>query len=212
MNKIIYVTLIAVALINGACTDKPASTATGVVGINMVHPLIANMEANSVRVNITTSVITWKGTKMRGMGSHAGTVKMKEGELLFERNKLKGGYFVADMHVIGVTDIPADDVVPIRKLTNHLKSDFDVAKFPTAKFEITKVQYLTKVDMQVSGNLTIKDITRNITVPVKATDKNKWYTAFKFNRIHWNVGTDGSWLEKRVVDEDVELTVTLQTE
>ncbi|HVK97228.1 MAG TPA: YceI family protein [Flavisolibacter sp.] len=212
MNKAIYVAFMAIALTNYACTGKPDSTTIEVVGTNKVQPLIANMEAKALRVNTATSVITWKGTKMSGMGSHSGTVKMKYGELYIKGGQLTGGYFVADMNIIRVTDIPADDVVPIRNLTNHLKIDFDVRKFPTAKFEVTKVQYVTQEDLQVSGNLTIKDVTKNITVPVKATGKNTWYTAFRFNRFHWNIGKDGSWLEKRMVDEDVELTVLLKTE
>jgi polyisoprenoid-binding protein YceI len=210
MNKIIFILFSVVAVTALGCKGKHVSTATEVIGTDKEQPVVTTNEAKKVKVNTDASIITWKGTKMNGNGSHAGTVKMKHGELYFDKEKLTAGYFVADMNVIGVTDIPAEDSVPIRNLTNHLKGDFDVEKFPTAKFEITNVTIVTDKQMQVSGNLTIKDVTKNIRIPVQLMDPNTWHTAFKFNRLLWNVGKDGSWLEKRLVDEDVELTVTLK--
>ena len=59
------------------------------------------------------------------------------------------------------------------KLVGHLKSDdfFGVATYPTAKFEITKVVSRGKAgDYKVTGNLTIKESTKEI--QFNTTDDN----------------------------------------
>lgn len=57
------------------------------------------------------------------------------------------------------------------KLTEHLKSDdfFSVEKFPTAKFEATKFEAKPSENgtHEVTGNMTIRDQTKTITIPAK---------------------------------------------
>jgi len=47
----------------------------------------------------------------------------------------------------------------------HLRSEtwFDAAKFPNATFETTRVQYLNGNNYRVTGNLTLKGVTKTIT-------------------------------------------------
>jgi polyisoprenoid-binding protein YceI len=121
---------------------------------------------------------------------------------------------VADMNAITVTDIPPHETEAIQNLTNHLKSDFDTKRFPLSKFYITSVSYTSADRLLVSGNLTIKDVTKNITIPAIVASVNgnkKFTTVFKFNRFYWNIGADGSWLEKRLVDKEIELKIELLT-
>ena len=78
---------------------------------------------------------------------------------------------------------------------NHLKSAdfFDVAKYPTAKFEITKVETLqndTSGTHKISGNLTLKDSTKNITFPARVSvgDAELKATAnFNIDRNQWGI-------------------------
>lgn len=58
-------------------------------------------------------------------------------------------------------------------LTNHLKSDdfFNVAKFPTAKFVLTRVETGTSTpgDYVLAGSLTVRDVTKEIRIPARIT-------------------------------------------
>jgi len=114
-------------------------------------------------VDVLTSVLHWKGTKPGG--EHFGVVSLKSGVLEIKDEQLKSGKFVIDMTSIIDKDMPADNEYNA-KLVGHLKSKdfFDVATYPTAKFVITSIE--NKDDkLAVTGNLTIKDITKSITIP-----------------------------------------------
>ena len=54
-------------------------------------------------VDLTTSMMTWKGTKPTG--AHNGTVALKSGGLVVENGVLKEGEFVIDMSTIKNLDM-----------------------------------------------------------------------------------------------------------
>ena len=114
----------------------------------------------TVSVDTTASQITWKGYKVTG--EHAGTINVKNGNFNYEGDNLTGGSFEIDMNTIVCTDLEGEWA---DKLVGHLKSDdfFGVEKYPTAKFEITKVVSRGKPgDYKITGNLTIKETTKEI--------------------------------------------------
>ncbi len=87
---------------------------------------------------------------------------MKSGDLEFNGDQLTGGSFAIDMTSITVTDLTGEYK---GKLEGHLKSKdfFGVEKHPTATFEITRViPKGTPGDYKVIGNMTIKNITKEI--------------------------------------------------
>ncbi len=110
-----------------------------------------------------SSTVTWKGEKVTG--SHTGTIKIKEGGLDYEDGNLKGGKFVIDM-----TTIKTDE--KIDKLEGHLKSDdfFGVEKYPTATFVITEVVNQGPRGYNITGDITIKGITKEIKFVAKIDD------------------------------------------
>jgi len=119
-----------------------------------------NNAIETYNVDTTNSKVTWKGYKVTG--SHEGTINLKNGALQYENGTLKGGSFEIDMTTLAVTDL---DGGMKGKLEGHLKSGdfFGVDKFPTAKFEVTKVVSRgTAGDYKVIGNLTIKETTKEI--------------------------------------------------
>lgn len=114
----------------------------------------------TVKVNTEKSVVSWKGYKVTG--EHAGTIAVKNGELIFDNNKLTGGSFEIDMTTITCTDLEGDWA---KKLEGHLKSAdfFGVENHPTAKFVITKIGSRgAENQYKVTGDLTIKDITKEV--------------------------------------------------
>lgn len=77
---------------------------------------------------------------------------------------------------------------------NHLQQEeyLDVKKYPTISFVSTSVTTSTNKDyLFVFGKLTIKDVTKEISFPFKATPKGDDYLfegEFTFNRRDYNVG------------------------
>lgn len=119
-------------------------------------------------INTSTSKIEWKGYKIvkSENTSHIGIITMKSGELTVKDGKLESGNFVADMSTLTSEDLK-EDAENLNKFNGHLKSAdfFDVEKYPTTTYEITKVSeapagsdYNTVLD----GNLTIKGITKPV--------------------------------------------------
>ncbi|CAN5386019.1 YceI family protein [soil metagenome] len=82
----------------------------------------------------------------------------------------------------------------IRARDKHIKKEeyFDVAKYSTLKFTATKIAASSGANnFIVSGNLTIKNITKAISFPFTATLQNNGYLfkgEFKINRRDYSVG------------------------
>jgi len=183
------------------------------IGNVSVVPQRLTLEKSSKKVvDITNSIIEWKGTKLMYTGKHSGVLKLKGGELFYEGEKLVGGIIIADMKSIKVTDIPVHETVPYRNLSNHLNSDFNVQKYPTATFEITRVDYQKTPWIRISGKMTIRDVSIDISFLTKIGDgMNKYEAELTIDRTIWNIGSEGSWLEKKLVDNEIELKVQLLT-
>ena len=129
------------------------------------------------------SKVTWKAYKVTG--SHAGTVNLKEGTLIIEEGKLTGGEFVVDMTSLMTTDDLGDMKA---KLEGHLKSDdfFGVATHPTSSLVFTEVEASGKNSYEVSGDLTIKGITKAITFDVSIYG-SKATATMKIDRAQYDV-------------------------
>jgi len=114
-------------------------------------------------VKTETSTITWKAYKVTG--SHYGTVDLKSGSLVFDGDKLTGGEFEADMTTLVATDLEGESK---GKLEGHLKSDdfFGTEKHTAAKLVFTKVEPTGKNSYEVTGDLTIKGVSKPVTFDV----------------------------------------------
>nr|WP_321410518.1 YceI family protein [uncultured Carboxylicivirga sp.] len=133
----------------------------------------ASSFAQKKEIKSDDSKIVWTGKKIAG--SHTGEIDLKNGYLVLEKGKLTGGKFVIDMNSITNTDL--EDEGYNAKLVGHLKSDdfFGVEKYPTSEFVITKVTELSDDKVKVSGTLTIKGKSEDISFD--AVKKGKGYTA-----------------------------------
>ncbi len=122
------------------------------------------VKKSTLKVNTAQSEIIWNAKKVTG--EHTGTIAMKEGVITMDGTKLVGGKFVADLTKMVCTDLT--DKEYNAKLIGHLKSDdfFSVEKHPTANFVMTKAVAKSANEYTVTGDLTIKGITKPITFPV----------------------------------------------
>jgi len=118
------------------------------------------LAAQEVKIDVEKSSIQWLGKKVGG--EHNGTIQLKSADIEMMDNKLQKGSFVIDMSTIKNLDI--EDETYNQKLVGHLNSDdfFAVVKYPTAKLEITEEAEFVDGKAMVTGMITIKGTTREI--------------------------------------------------
>ena len=167
-------------------------------------------------VDLTASLMTWKGTKPTG--SHDGIVSLLSGGMVVENGVLKEGEFVIDMNTIKNLDMAGSEGAG--KIEKHLKASdfFDVTLYPTSKFVITSALEV-EGNLAVTGNLTIKDVTKSITIPasISTTDGTTTFKSELFNidRADFNVKYGSKrWIEglkDKFIDDLVEMSFTVVT-
>lgn len=173
----------------------------------------ASAESATYTVDKSQSTVQWNGTKLTG--EHTGTIQLTKGELKVENGAVTAGNFTIDMNTIKETvdETNADAKTYAAKLEGHLKSAdfFEVETYPTSEFVITKVEGNT-----ISGNLTIKGITKEISFPanVNVTDNGLTATAeFTINRADWQVkygsATFFDNLGDKVISNDINYKINL---
>ncbi|KXH79582.1 YceI family protein [Chryseobacterium kwangjuense] len=139
--------------------DKPVTSES--------NEVTTTKDGNQYTVDTLNSKVEWKGYKIfkSESTSHFGTITFESGDVTVKDGKLESGKFVADMNSLTSVDLK-DDKDQLGKLNGHLKSGdfFEVEKFPTASFEITKVAPATEGDYNtlLDGNLTIKGISKPV--------------------------------------------------
>jgi polyisoprenoid-binding protein YceI len=178
-----------------------------------------NKSGKPLAVSVTDSKVNWLGKKVTGQ--HNGTIKVANGEVFVDNGKVTGGKVEIDMKTI--TNEDQKDEESKKKLEGHLSSPdfFDVAKFPTSKIEITKVEALNdatkpNVNSTVTGNLTMKDVTKSITFPAEIKIDNGVLTVkadFDIDRTDWNIkygsGKFFDNLGDKVINDKFNLSLTI---
>lgn len=182
-------------------------------------------EAQSLKVDVASSAVTWVGTKPTG--KHNGSFSLSEGTISVKGNEIVGGKFMIDINTLKVLDIPAEDEGN-GKLTGHLKSPdfFDTEKFPTANFEVVSVEaykadagnteekdkeyILENPTHTITGNLTLKGVTKSVTFPAIVSVEGGKVNAeakFNINRKDWGMeyGTDEAKLKDKFIRPTVHL-------
>lgn len=171
-----------------SCQQQQVIEATLNAPVDLVDTLPSTYKKRYV--NTELSRIGWSGSKM--MGTHHGTIDIAIGTLFMENGQLKGGQFIVDMNTMDNLDLKG--TWPHDGLLEQLKSPdfFSIDSFPTSSFEISSVQPLqdSVLTHTISGNLTIKGITNNISFPatVAVTDNLiEAHANFTIDRADWDI-------------------------
>lgn len=207
MNRIFF--LVLLPLLVGSCIGKHQSDAQKVV-VSPAADLTIDFEADTLSINIAESKIDWRATEMRGTIRRTGKISFNDGYFLTTDNGIAGGKFIVDMETMDVTDVPIHEKIARKNLIDHLKSDdfFNAALYPVSTLEITSVEKLETDSLKISGNLTIREIAKNIEFFARQKE-NYFTTNFTFNRFDWNIAYEGSWPDKTLVDKEVELSISI---
>lgn len=126
-------------------------------------------------IDAQKSKVNWTGSKK--LDFHTGYFPVKSGAVQVDGGKLVGGSFVIDIAGNKVTDAAG------AKLEGHLSAPefFDVAKFGEAKFTITAVKYTKADKATLTGELSLKGISKTISFDAyirNADDKGFFAEAF----------------------------------
>lgn len=165
-------------------------------------------------VDLAASTIEWIGAKVTAR--HSGTLALKSGTVKVDGANLTGGKFVIDMNSLKVTGPAGTDAGMNQNLQGHLVSPdfFDVATYPEAVFEITAVTPTTETVTEandpnqteisrykvtnpthkISGNLTMKNVTKNVEFPAQVTVTETGVEAiakFNIDRTQWGITYPG---------------------
>jgi polyisoprenoid-binding protein YceI len=194
-------TIAAGALIFTACQNAPKADKAEATEAQQVQQTTGNI----YKADLAQSHIEFIGTKPTG--KHHGTFLLKSGELTVDGGNVSGGKFVIDINSLKTDD---QDSAGNAKLGGHLLSSdfFDGTKHPEATFEITAVKAGTdttgskEIVMKdathtVTGNLTLKGVSKSISFPAKLAVSDASVTAdanFNIDRTQWNLsyGNDKS--------------------
>jgi polyisoprenoid-binding protein YceI len=135
----------------------------------------ASKAATPYKLQPQLSTLGWEAKAVTH--GHNGTAQFSTGELLVTGTQLVGGTVTVDMKTIKATDIT--DAETSGKFMGHLTSDdfFATAKYATASFKITRVTPIkgaaaTSNNATITGELTIKGITKPLSFPAKVGVKN----------------------------------------
>ncbi len=203
--------LVAISAIVASCNQAPDAAKAETAEKQEA----ATGEGVIYAIDVAESSIGWLGTKP--VGQHNGDFKLSSGTLSVADGAVTAGGFVIDIN--SIRDFDLDDAETNGKLIGHLKSaDFlDAENHPTAKFELTKVEALqndTSGTHRVSGNLTLRDSTKNVTFPAKIVVSDADVTAtanFNIDRTQWGLfyGNDQS-LGDKFIRPEVNLTLNIK--
>lgn len=220
MKKLSILALSAVLVAVSCKETKTDNAATS------TEQAVAEHTGETLTVNADSSAVKWTGYHKGGLNPRFGTMKTT-GTLSVENGNLTAGSLTSDIASLVTDPASVDPKLSEGKtsadLDGHLKSAdfFDAEKYPTVKFEITKVEDLAAgtesktegANKTVSGNLTIKDKTVNVTFPAKVeiTDgKASLQSTFTINRQEWGLtyGTEGDpkdWMISQDVDLELHI-------
>lgn len=164
------------------------------------------------------STFEWAGKKPLIEGYiNSGTIGIKEGSLIVT-STAKTGNLTLDMNTLRV-GLTAKKPGSESKLEEHLKGErfFNVPSFPTATFVITKAVPVSGNDYTITGNLTMKGMTNEISFPatIYNTDNDTLYATAQteIDRTKWGL-TAGSGnffqdLGDNLIDDMVALSFSI---
>jgi polyisoprenoid-binding protein YceI len=144
-------------------------------------------KAAAYKVDVKGSTVKWTAYKVTG--KHFGKISLKSGSIEMSKTKLSKASFEVDMTTLTVEDITGEYA---DKLKGHLTSDdfFSVEKHKTAKFVSTKIVPNGKGGFSVTGDLTIKGITKPITFDAVVKNEGGKITgtsAIKVDRTNYDI-------------------------
>ncbi len=139
------------------------------------------------------SVVKWRASHLGGVQKRFGNVFIKSASISVNDGKLSNAKVLIDMNTLTVESFPKGSDQK-SDLTGHLKSGdfFDAKNYPYSKFELTSVKNISgEYNSEITGNLTIKDVTKSITFKANLDVSDNSVTIksedFSIDRTDWGL-------------------------
>lgn len=178
--------------------------------------VLLSVQSFSQKTNVdpVKSKVQWTGKKIVG-NSHNGELRVKSGVLEVKNDQIAAGTIVVDMN--SLTNLDLEDKEYNAKLVGHLKSDdfFSVEKYPTATFNVKKATKFTNGKATVTGDITIKGTTKQISAVVTKANNSTYTTRLEVDRSQFDVryGSNSFFdnLGDKAIDNIFVLDITIVT-
>lgn len=218
---VIIIGVAAILLVGGGTADAPTQTATS-TNNSATGTLEAAAEGGVYTIDSETSTVTWRAQKpLLSNYEDTGMIPVSDGQITVADQSITDGSITFNVGEITATET-SNTSAGVGRLTNHLRSDdfLDVEMYPTASFTITDTAPVatttTETDYQLTGDLTIKGQTNEITFPAEVgmsddnlvvrgeteIDRSEWEIRYGSDSFFDNLGDD-------VIADDVEITIDL---
>lgn len=172
--------------------------------------------ADTYQLDLQKSSLHWTGHKAIGT-SHNGFLKFKEGSLEVSGNQLVSAIFVVDMTSLTNKDLAKKPDMQ-KKLVGHLMSKdfFNVEKFPTATFKVTKAESKSAKEVLLKGTMTILGKAQPVEVLAqieKTKTGGKGHANLVLDRTRWNIkygsGKFFKNLGDKLINDEIDLELDI---
>ncbi|MCY1509151.1 Protein YceI [compost metagenome] len=136
-----------------------------------------------------------------------GSFKRFDAQVAFDPKKPEGGSVV-----LQIDTASAAFGIPMSDAELPKPTWFDTAHFPQASFRSSAIKALGEGRFEMAGKLTIKGVSKAVTVPVSLTSSGGAYAVatgtLTIQRLDYKVG-DGEWTDTSVVGNEVQVRFKL---
>ena len=166
---------------------------------------------SQIKFDLTESTAKWSGKKITNQ-AHSGSLKFSSASLSLDNQNEPQGIFTVDMTSLTNEDLTGKYK---QKLEGHLKSEdfFSVDKHPKATLVIKKVNSHNNNSYELTGDLTIKDITHTVDFGL-IIYKDRVESKLTFDRSKYDIQfASGSFFENlgdNLILDEITLDITLQ--
>jgi polyisoprenoid-binding protein YceI len=148
--------------------NKNGQIYKGIAPIETEGSLESEASENGVSTyfSIKNSTLTWTGFGEIGDYSLTGGLQISGANAVFEKDTIRSGEILVDMRSISHSEA---------SLVEHLNGVdfFEIEKYPSASFKLTKSAVISGQNANLTGILTIKDISKEMTIPAQIFSEKK---------------------------------------
>lgn len=192
MYKKLFPVVIVAAL--SACNNQPKETVQAKEAAASATVIDSSKASVTYNLDSTSSTLQWEGYEGLSLGKseHNGSLIIKSGTITVQNKLPVAGKFSMAINSLKVADIPVEKSSNAKLVKHLLDVDFfDAAKFPEASFEITNAVANGTDSINITGNLTLKGVSKSITIPAATKVSDAVFTAttpkFYINRKDWGM-------------------------
>jgi polyisoprenoid-binding protein YceI len=166
---VLVVAFLVIFLVSSRSVDAPTNTATSSSATSTAE--MSELEDGEYEIDSSESTIRWSAEKpLVSSYEDSGVVPVASGTVVVSAGAITSSSIILDVASIEATKT-ANTSLGLDRLTGNLRSDafFDVKIYPEGSLIITAVDPVASTtadsDYEVTGELTLKDKTNEITFP-----------------------------------------------